>query len=201
MTAAHDDHSTDDGTLRLVDDRWREGRLDFDAVTASWQQDIIHVTMRLTVDDPVVTLRSFKGIHVGRSLFSDELSTVEYRVPEYTYTVSLPVTLRGVKSEADKRRDVALNGLSADDRRVWEAVRSKCTLFDKLDWTQLPVDLRRKVETTESSNLTPEEKARLMTATKKVVGADFGKCLRDGGMSKSGSEGLVTHLLAEFDQF
>lgn len=202
-SAAHDTHSTDDGTLRLIDGRWRNGSLDFDVVTTSWAKDVVHVAMRFEIKDPLVTLESFKAVGVGRSLFSGELSTIEYRVPDYTYTVSVPITLEGVKSETDKRYDEMLNGLSVDDRRAWDHLRDgRCVdfgkAFERQILEQLPANLRNKAKTAKKdSDLTPEEKARLKAASLAAAKQYIDRCLREAGMSEAGRARVGGSFLAE----
>src|SRR5438093_6099051 len=88
-----DKHSTEDGTLQLVDGRWEQGTLDFDVVMGTMTKDVCHVAMRIEVKELLVTLKSFKAVGVGRGglfgLPDGNVVAVEYRIPDYSYTVNM----------------------------------------------------------------------------------------------------------------
>ncbi len=53
------------------------------------------------------------------------MEAIEYRIPEYTYTLDIPVRMRGLKSESDKRWEEMLQSLSQQDRAIWEQLEDK----------------------------------------------------------------------------
>ena len=72
-------------------------------------KDVCHVAMRIEVKELLVTLKSFKAVGVGRGglfgLPDGNVVAVEYRIPDYSYTVNMQITLEGLKSEQEKRYD------------------------------------------------------------------------------------------------
>jgi len=199
-----DRHSTADGTLHLVNGRWQEGTLDFDVSIGTVTKDVLHVAMRLDVKDRFATLKSFKAMGVGRagafSLPDGNLEAVEFKIPEYTYTVNVPITLEGIRSEDDKRYDDMANGLSAEDRTAWHD--GKCLATQKPSTRQLlkqlPPGLQKKAKAAkQESDLTPTENARVRQAAQGAFLQELDMCLRDDGMSEEGRQRVIKFVRAE----
>jgi hypothetical protein len=67
----------------------------------------------------MIYLTSFKAVGIG-GVLSGALEAIEHRIPKYTYTLNLPVVIRGMKSEEDKELDEMIGSLSHQDRLVYE---------------------------------------------------------------------------------
>jgi hypothetical protein len=208
--ATFDKHSTAEGTLRMVDGRWQDGVLDFDVVMGEITKDVMHVVMRVKGKGLALQLESFKAVGVGRGgafgLPDGKLETVEFRIPEYTHSLKVPIVLRGMKSDADKRHDDMVNGLSPGDRKLWEATEKTCwrivsdsKLLLREVMAQLPPHLRKKAKAAkQEGDLTPEENALLKDTSSKVGEGKFDTCLRDQGVSDQGRQRIIAWMHAEF---
>lgn len=112
-------HSEADRNLHLQPVDWTNGKLDF--TIRFTDGNTTEVMIRLKELGGILYMDSFKALGVARGFWSDSMSALEYRIPEYTYTLNLPIRFNGIKSEDDKRREEFENSLSASDRAIWLA--------------------------------------------------------------------------------
>ena len=94
-TVTQEFHSEQTGNLQIFDMEWKAGKLDFTIIYA--EGDRTEVMIRMSQDDRSFFLDSFKALTAARGLLSDKLTSVEYRIPEYTYTIDMPIRMRGLK--------------------------------------------------------------------------------------------------------
>lgn len=133
-------HSTSDGSLKL----WRldvaKGELSFDVVYPEGER--MPVLMRLKpVSEKIpwlLAVESFQAKDVVRTLLTKAVVSQEWRLPEYSYPLNVPIALLGRKSTDDKARDDLMKKLSTTDRQAFERMRSagddKC--FDIGTWVE-----------------------------------------------------------------
>lgn len=112
-------HSSVGGTLKLTNADWEKGKLDFQLVHDDGST--IEVMLRLRYENNSIHLKEFKAIGIVKGTLSDTMEVIEYRIPEYTYTLDMRVTMRGLKSESDKRQEELLQSLSPKDRAFGNA--------------------------------------------------------------------------------
>lgn len=120
---------TDDNTIQLRNVDWEKGILNF-AVLHTGALDPegskIEVSVRLQyADDPLhsIYLKSFKALDVAHGLFPDsEVAILEYRVPQYGYTLNVPFDIRGFRSKEQKVMDEIIASLSKPDLATWKSV-------------------------------------------------------------------------------
>ena len=112
-------HSESDGNLQVRPVDWSHGKLDF--TIEFTDGNTAEVMVRWKELDDTFYMNSFKAIGVARGRFSDSMSSIEYRIPEYTYTLEMPIRFNGLKSEEDKKRLEFENSLSLGDRKIWLA--------------------------------------------------------------------------------
>jgi len=115
-------HYAEDGTLKLLYADWKGGKLDFQLILDD--KTTIEVKLRLQYQNDSIYLKDFQAIGIARGRFSDTMEAIEYRIPEYTYTLDIPVQMKGLKSEDDKKRDEMLQSLTEEDRLIWEKMQS-----------------------------------------------------------------------------
>jgi len=125
-------HYVEDGTLRIRNADWRNGRLDLAVILPNLgkSEEPIEVAIRLAYERDSIYLDSFKAFGIHREVFGDSVVALEYRIPEYDYTMQLPVKIRGMKSEETRKRDELFRSLSAKDAELWRQVGP--ALFDRL---------------------------------------------------------------------
>ena len=115
-------HYAADGTLKFVYVDWEAGKLDLQLTLDD--RTTIEVKLRLQYRDNTIYLKDFQAIGIARGQFSDTMEAIEYRIPEYTYTLDIPVQMKGLKSEDDKKRDEMLRSLTEEDRLILEKMQS-----------------------------------------------------------------------------
>jgi len=116
-------HYASDGTLKLVYVDWEAGELDLQLTLTD--NTTIEVMLRVQYQDTSIYLKDFKAIGIARGMFSDTMTAIEYRIPEYSYTLDIPVQMKGLKSEDDKKRDEMLQSLTEEDRLIWENMQTE----------------------------------------------------------------------------
>lgn len=112
-------HSIQDGTLELLYADWPTGKLDFNVIHTDGSR--IEVKLRLKYRENTIYLDSFQAFGIARSVLSDSLGAIEYRIPQYTRTVEVPIELPGYGTEKDKLLDEIVASLSKHDRAIWQA--------------------------------------------------------------------------------
>jgi len=53
--------------------------------------------IRMSQNDHNFFLDSFKALTAARSQLTDKLTSVEYKIPEYTYTIDMQIRMQGMK--------------------------------------------------------------------------------------------------------
>ncbi|MFQ5818225.1 MAG: hypothetical protein ACE5H2_09775 [Terriglobia bacterium] len=116
-------HDTDDGTLVLRQVDWEKRILDF-GVVYPLDPTPTEVRIRLKYNDNNIFLDSFEAMTIHRGLFPDmKMSVIEYKIPEYTYAMEVPIQMKGYKSEEGKRLDEVIASLGENDRRIWSRLK------------------------------------------------------------------------------
>jgi hypothetical protein len=114
-------HYIEEKTLRVTNVDWKAGRLDFDITFTD--NNTAQAALRFKRWNDSLFLESFKAIGVTRGLFSDSLAAVEYRIPEYDYVLDVPILMRGLKDQDQKKRDEFESSLSNQDRAAWSKIK------------------------------------------------------------------------------
>ncbi|MFQ6011140.1 MAG: hypothetical protein ACE5KG_03100 [Nitrososphaerales archaeon] len=133
-------HSTVDENLKLSYVDWEKGELDFQLILVD--RNTIEVKLRVQYQDDSIYLKDFQAMEIARGLFSDTMAAIEYRIPEYSYKLDVPVHMRGLKSEDDHKLEDLLQSLSQDDRMIWERIQKAGELSKVLDTVELEPKLR-----------------------------------------------------------
>ena len=125
-------HSTSNGTLIINKADWIGGNLSFAVLHPDKSRT--EVLMKLATEKDSLFIRSFKGIGVRVGPLTSKLQSVEYRIPEHTYTVDIPVVMPGLKSDEEKTLEAMFATFSSADLAVWNRVRrdpSQPVLWDE----------------------------------------------------------------------
>ncbi len=132
-------HSTSDGSLKVWEFDWAKRRVSFDVISPGGER--LPVLMRLKPKfkgSYYLAVESFQAKGVVRDMFSRSVVSQEWRLPEYSYTLNVPIILRGKKPTDAKARDDMMKKLSTTDRQVYERIWStggtKC--FDVGTWLE-----------------------------------------------------------------
>jgi hypothetical protein len=174
------EYYSSDGTLRLLNADWQRGRLDFTVVHSD--KSTIEVMLRLKSTDNVIYLDSFKATGIARGLLSDTMTTIEYRIPKYTYMLNVPVQMRGLRSLEDKKWDDMFATLSRQDQYSWKKVQlENCKDVDG------DAVLRKKLPNYQGGKLTPDEERIIMD----LVIDQWAKCLSNPGVSADGRGKII----------
>lgn len=192
------EHTTEDGSLLVKRLSWEKGELDFDIVYSD--DSTTEAIVRFQVDrrSRSIFLTKFTAIGISRGLLSDSLGAVEYRIPEYTYTVQIPVELPGYKSDTDKLLDELESSLSADDRSVWDSMGREGVLFDFLhkSWLQKALPSADWISR-EHRQPTPSELEQVRSAVLKGVAQRLSQTTMSAG-GQQRCVAVVAELLKEF---
>ncbi len=65
-------------------------------------------------------IKSFRGAALSSGLLGTTPSVIEYRIPEYSYPLDVPVMMGGQKTQKDKVQAQMLGSLSPADREAWD---------------------------------------------------------------------------------
>ncbi len=139
VVAIHN-HSTSDGSLKVWEFNWANWRVSFDVIYPSGER--LPVLMRLKPKfegySRFLAVESFPAKGVVRSMLGRSVVSQEWRLPEVSYTLNVPIILRGKKSTDAKARGDMMKKLSTTDRQAFERIGStggaKC--FDVGTWSE-----------------------------------------------------------------
>ena len=135
------EHNTEDGTLRLNRLDWQEGVLDMTLVVKDGET--INVGIRFEKDGGSYYLKSFTAAGVHRSFFeTGEVSAIEYRVPDYTYTLNVALEMKGMKDAGLEEWDALFSSLSQSDQEAWRRYMAE---KGRTSTDNLPQRIREKV--------------------------------------------------------
>lgn len=191
-------HYSSDGTLRLNAVDWQKGKLDFTIIFTD--KDTAEVMLRFKTKNTMLCLDSFKSFGIAKGWFSDSMVAVEYRIPKYTYILSVPMAMRGLRSMDDKKWDEMFATLSREDQVAWQKFKAgsekQCNLYDNKSWEQIirkviPDYEKRILKTDEAEPFTPEEEKKVQ-----ALWADelLAKCLSKFGISSDGQKKITNFI-------
>ncbi len=126
LVAIHN-HSTSDGSLKVWEFNLANWRVSFDVIYPSGER--LPVLMRLKPkfegQSRFLAVESFQAKGVVRDvLLSRTVVLQEWRLPEVSYTLNVPIILRGKKSTDAKARADMMKKLSTTDRQAYERIGS-----------------------------------------------------------------------------
>lgn len=212
-------YDSSEGTLKLIHVDWKNGEIDFSFVTPSLNP-LHRITFKISIRTGILDvetkdtkfryLRSFQAFAMFITP-SGDFRTIEKRIPPYTYTLNVPVTMFGLRSEDDKKWDDLLSSLSQQDQEAWENYQAegfvyKCRFFDDLfeernthrkdqiRETIFPGWKKRKAELQKGGRLTADEKSRL----KEYVLGHLSKCLARSNISSEGQQKILEPMYARY---
>lgn len=131
-------HSTLDGSLKVWWHDWANRRLSFDVVYPGGERMPVLMHLKPAFKDfsSLLKVESFQAKDVVRTLLSKAVVSQEWRLPEYSYPLNVPIALLGRKSTDDKADDDLTKKLSTTDRQALERIRSASRpgCFDVETW-------------------------------------------------------------------
>jgi len=193
ITFSHNFDSSE-GTLRLIHTDWENGVLDLDIVHGD--KSVTTVKIRMVLKDEIIYLRSFSAFAIRRGLSPDSpITPLEFRIPDYTYIVNVPVKMRGFRSEKEKKWDDILSSLSQQDQEAWENYQAeglnKCDLRNTSTIDQfrekIPDFKKRQVEIQKGGEMTTDEKSLL----KEYALGPMSECLARSNISLEGQKTIL----------
>ncbi len=131
-------HSTSDGSLKVREVNWANWRLSFDVIYPGGERMpvLMHLKPVSEKISSFLAIESFQAKDVVRTALTRKVVSQEWRLPEYSYTLNVPIALYGRKSADTKALDDMMKKLSTTDRQAFERMRSsgdaKC--FDIGTW-------------------------------------------------------------------
>lgn len=180
-------HSTSDGTLRITNADWERGKLDFSVMHALGPETDVMLRMKYVkvAEDlePFICLNSFNAVGISWILSVP----IEYRIPEYSYTLNFPVIIHGMRSEEDRRFDDLVSSLSDQDRAVYDQLKGGP---DPLAWEAIEAQLKNMFPGNPDREPTRKEYEAVM----QLISAHLVKRLTDGGMSKEGLKKFADYM-------
>jgi len=195
-------HSPENGTLKFQRLDWAKGVFDCSIVLDDLST--IEIMLRMKLKDGAIWLQSFKAVGIARGIFSDTMTTIEYRIPKYTYTLNVPIEMRGLRSEEDKKTDDMLSTLSKEDQIAWEKFRveipPKCKTLNKTFADEetlkkiMPDYEKRKPELDKGGPFTLEERTKLEA----IFVEEWAKCMSKSSISKDGQTKISNEMKRSF---
>jgi len=85
-----------DGTLKLKNVDWPKGILEFRLIFTAYA--FSDVSIRMEYAHNSILMKSFKAIGQTKG-FQDSIYVIEYKIPEYSYTLDVPIEIKGFKNE------------------------------------------------------------------------------------------------------
>ena len=188
-------HATHDGTLKIKKIDWAKGILGFTVISEDLGLGETEVLIRMKYERNYIYLDSFKAFAVARGLIGDSLTSIEYRIPEYEYTLELPLRMKGFKSAFRKRLDDVIDSLDDRDRRIWSKLEAGSQLLEFPDTETLRKILPNADQIDKGEQeIAPEDWKRLVEF---VLGTDRERFL-NAGMSDDAVKKLTAVLLTVF---
>lgn len=187
-------HYTSDGTLRLITADWEGGRLDFTIVNSD--KSTTEAMLSMKIKSTLIFLDSFKATAITRGNFFDiPLTTIEYRMPKYTYTLNVPVLMRGLRPMGDKEWDEMFATLSKQDQNAWgefkSTVAGTCKNLDNISDDELlkktTSSETRRLELKKGANPTTDEKSKMVN----YIHAEFAQCFAQSKISAAGQRKII----------
>ena len=187
--------STNGGGLALHNGRWMEGTLQFDVVGKNGEREVV-VAMRFAKDPETQSLELVEFKAKGVARVGGDVAAIELRVPEYTTTVQLPITLPGMHSANAKRDADFRQSLSPPDREAYERFqKSECAkkVFEKSVSkdalrAHCPEAAAFLDEEDTTTSRTQQQKRCMAEAVIAFYRAAMRPCLTDAGLSVKGQE-------------
>ncbi|MGP0594782.1 hypothetical protein ACTRXD_19885 [Nitrospira sp. T9] len=119
-------HSSTDGTLELLRTDWQQGKLDLNIVHGDGSKT--NVVIDMSYDNNRIFLETLASGITGRSVLGSP-SVLEFKIPEYTYTKTVTVLMKGLKDDWQRPWDEAVARLSPKDRAEWERLQNSKNKF------------------------------------------------------------------------
>jgi hypothetical protein len=118
--AAEHYHSTEDETLRIVHFDWQRGIAELSIVHQNGRT--AEVTIQFSEKDGYYFLKGFSAATLLRESPSGKVAIIEYRVPEYTYHVNMPIEMPGLNDAGLRAWDELFATLPKADQEAWFAM-------------------------------------------------------------------------------
>lgn len=202
------EHSTTDGQLQIRHADWAEGKLDFE-ILFPMGGGPVRVFLDMQYEDyedrgisdySSIYLSGFTATATVRGVYSGEVATVSYKIPEYTYVEDVPIEMGGLKSQDKKLWDDMFGSLAAADQTLWTALEGEWrkALAEEFDGFMEENQGRyegRREPLTKREQLEIEQrlKNRMLLATKKL--------LSESGMSQRGQERILDCMAQQSSSF
>src|SRR5437773_1344644 len=119
-------HATSDGSLKVWSLDWTNWTVSFDVVYPGGERMPVLIRLKpmLKGFSGFLAIESFQAKDVVRTLLSKAVVSQEWRIPEYSYPLNVPISLLGRKRADEKEGDDLLKRLSPTDRQAFERIRS-----------------------------------------------------------------------------
>ena len=82
----------------------------------------------------LLSVESFQAkdvVRVSHFVIREAVVSQEWRIPEYSYTLNVPMYLLGRKNAEEKERDDLMKRLSLKDRQAFDQIPPKCLAADE----------------------------------------------------------------------
>lgn len=166
----------------------------------------------------ILAIEFFQAKQAVRTAFSGEVASQEWRIPEYSYVLNVPLAFRGRKSTEEKALDDLRARLSVPDRKVYDRLFPHAGGKHCVEAALKPVEEmggpydeklkaleQEKIKALEARDFKTlsqvEEGIRHITnelfgQAKPAIRAKLRQCLTEAGMSKDGADLVTSYLLS-----
>lgn len=227
-------HLTSDGSVMVRRLDWAKGIVSFDVIeppsTVGTAMPVVMHLKPMFAGRSLLRVVSFQATRIAYKPSAAGLVSEEWRLPEYSYTLNVPIALRGRKSTDEKAREDFMKRLNAADRQVFERPSSgECfdveawskqeplkTLFASYDKKFKQIEreqlkaLKKFEETGEGESqafsVGDAELTRLVNElfnrkeVRTFLSRKMHRCLVEAGMSQDGAELVSSHFVRSLGQ-
>jgi hypothetical protein len=128
-------HQPSENNIRINRLDWDIGVLDI--TLQFYDGETAEVSVRFERKGNLYYLRSFKGVSVHRSGVGDDLSTIEYRIPKYTYTLNVPLEMKGLSDAGLEKWDALFESLIEADKNAWKRLQANARSASAEAWMRI----------------------------------------------------------------
>lgn len=194
-------HSVDDETLRVGRIDWDNGAIELSIVHTN--ERTAEVTIRFSEKDGHYFFQEFTAATLLRELPSGKVSIIEYRIPEYTYHVNVPIEMLGLNDAGIKPWDEIFAKLSKADQAGWYALfGEKETWLKGIEDRMIKTvvgELKKRFPTMKideknanTIEYTPEQKAALEEVATKFARDEFIATIQSSPRLSDNAKQLIT---------
>lgn len=185
-------HDTSQGNLVVTNADWEGGLIQFSLTFTN--QTTIETAIRFSWSGDLMQLDGFSAGGVGRSPFSGEVFAVEYRIPEFTYALAVPIVMEGLRSAAEGDWNRLLGTFTdADQKAIQELLNKPPVVPDENHFERIGRSVIADYEAVNAGRrkLTADEERQLTKAINAEARKNIEHWLNRGSVSEAARRAVL----------